>query len=378
MPTPAALGVCLHSIVIALQAAQMVAASRGIAGHAVPPLVGYKRLKLDDSEALTFLLLDPRNIIETHGSTELVLGAVHKEPANPLLTEEKPWELQFNNMQPSVWFDETDQTWKAFYNMFSTCEPASAKSCQAPKKASACDSNMVYDAKSRTGSLCYAESRDGITWTKPSLGLVPFGKIPAIETNIVLGDAPSKAQPLSGGYPTGNGVSLDEHAVHPDERWKMLGCRAKGFYSAYLASSADGKHWSNGTDFVNGRFDTALNVEFDPYSRRWLAFARQDHTQVHSKMHRMIRYQSVAVSRNESFLGEWQTMLPTQLNTSTLNYEPDALVSFAYEGIFLGFANMLALSPNRSENGGSGEKTALFVHFFHKNDHFTKTGSGQT
>jgi hypothetical protein len=88
MSTSAALGVCLHSIVIGSQAAQMqVGASRGIAGHAVPPLVGYKRLKLDDSEASTFLLLDPRNIIETHGSTELVLGAAHKEPANPLLTE---------------------------------------------------------------------------------------------------------------------------------------------------------------------------------------------------------------------------------------------------------------------------------------------------
>jgi hypothetical protein len=276
-----------------------------------------------------------------------------------LLREEKPWELQFNNMQPSVWYDEASSTWKAWYSMFSTCLPASAKSCQAPKHASACDSNMGYDAKSRTGSLCYAESRDGKNWTKPGLGLVPFGKTPATQTNIVLGDAPSSAQPLSGGYPTGNGVTLDEASPSPAERWKMLGCRPKTMFDAYLATSTDGLHWSNGTQFVAGRFDTALNVQFDSYSRRWLAFARQARTRVRSKMHSTIRYQSVAVSRDENFLGQWEPMLPTLLNTSTLNYQPDALVSFAYEGVFLGFANMLALSANRSENGGLEGGTVL-------------------
>ena len=41
-------------------------------------------------------------------------------------------------------------------------------------------------------------------------------------------------------------------------------------------------------------------------------------------------------------------------------------------------------AQGHGENGGAwflpvpGEKTALFVHFLYKNDHFTKTGSGQT
>lgn len=185
----------------------------------------------------TFLLLDQRNVISSI-DVELVLGNVLKDTANPLLTEQKPWELQFNNMQPSVWYDESDQKYKAWYNMFSTCEPTTAKSCGGRgANVSACDSNMGYDAKSRTGSLCYAESVDGVVWTKPGLNLVPFKSIPASKTNIVLGDAPSAVQPLSGGYPTGNGVTLDEGSSNPTEKWKMLGCRPNTMFSACALSS---------------------------------------------------------------------------------------------------------------------------------------------
>ena len=150
---------------------------------------------------------------------------------------------------------------------------------------------------------------------------------------------------------------------------------------ADLATSADGKRWSNGTDFVAGRYDTALNVEFDEFSRRWLAFGRESRLHLKSKMHSTMRFQAVAVSESENFLGKWGTMLPTQLNTSTIGCkgcvlsvlndgtahpdswfcltpcadQPDALVSFRYEGIFLGFANMLVLSSNRSQNIGHAQ-----------------------
>ena len=35
-------------------------------------------------------------------------------------------------------------------------------------------------------------------------------------------------------------------------------------------------------------------------------------------------------------------------------------------------------APKWQVGYAAGEKTALFVHFLYKNDHFTKTGSGQT
>ena len=49
----------------------------------------------------TYLTLDHRNIIDST-NLELVLGTVHKHPANPILTEEKAWELRFDNFQASV------------------------------------------------------------------------------------------------------------------------------------------------------------------------------------------------------------------------------------------------------------------------------------
>lgn len=129
----------------------------------------------------TYLTLDHRNIID---STNLVLelGAVDKHPANPILKEEKAWELRFDNMQPSVWIDPVDKKWKLWYNMFATCSPMSAPLCQAgldddgtrPKKDGqggpvACNgtNQLVGAIKARTGALCYAESIDGVKWEKP-------------------------------------------------------------------------------------------------------------------------------------------------------------------------------------------------------------------
>ena len=60
---------------------------------------------------------DPRNIIDS-ADLKLVLGSVDKHPANPILTEDKAWELRFDNFQPSVWVDPVDQKWKLW------CAPA--------------------------------------------------------------------------------------------------------------------------------------------------------------------------------------------------------------------------------------------------------------
>eukprot|EP01052_Picozoa_sp_SAG31_P015099 SAG31_NODE_960_length_10753_cov_7.843064_8_plen_112_part_00 len=50
--------------------------------------------------ANTYLLLDRRNIISRR-NVKLVLGTVVKAAENPLLTEQQPWELQFNNSERS-------------------------------------------------------------------------------------------------------------------------------------------------------------------------------------------------------------------------------------------------------------------------------------
>jgi len=91
---------------------------------------------------------------------------------------------------------------------------------------------------------CYAESRDGITWTKPSLGLVDYKG--SKENNIVLAHGPVPG--------AARGVRID--AAHPavfrdanpdapaDARYKALYLAGspKG-YGLMALKSADGFHW---------------------------------------------------------------------------------------------------------------------------------------
>jgi hypothetical protein len=79
---------------------------------------------------------------------------------------------------------------------------------------------------------CYAESSDGITWTKPSLDLFPRGEHKA--NNIVLADAAPVTHNFS--------PFLDANpAVKPDERYKAVG----GYHDTGLIAfvSADGVRW---------------------------------------------------------------------------------------------------------------------------------------
>ena len=47
------------------------------------------------------MLLDDRNVVDTDAS--FVLGEVEKHDAGPLITEEREYEMRFDNMQPNVW-----------------------------------------------------------------------------------------------------------------------------------------------------------------------------------------------------------------------------------------------------------------------------------
>merc|ERR1712232_230754 len=167
----------------------------------------------------TYLLLDERNVIST-GGARLTLGPVTKDARNPLLTEEKPWEMRFDNMQPNIWFDEkAEKPWRAWYSTFSNCTNHSNQFCWA--NASDCTKIPPDHGHStkRGGVFCYAESSDGLAWTKPDLGLVPWGDTGSKKNNIVVDVGYDS---LSGGL--GFGIFLDsENATTGPGRWKLSG-----------------------------------------------------------------------------------------------------------------------------------------------------------
>lgn len=107
-----------------------------------------------------------------------------------------------------------------------------------------------------TSYFCYAESRDGITWVKPKLGLVEFQG--SKENNILLAPAPKEdpwTQSISPFLDTRPGVPADE-------RYKAVG--GQWPHGLYVLVSPDGikwRKWREQAVFKDGAFDS-LNVAF--------------------------------------------------------------------------------------------------------------------
>jgi hypothetical protein len=101
---------------------------------------------------------------------------------------------------------------------------------------------------------CYAESRDGITWTRPSLGLIPFEG--SKENNIV----------WAGAGAHNLGPFKDENPAAPaSERYKAVGSDSIDKQPVLVGFvSADGKQWRRVRQepiLTDGKFDS-LNVVF--------------------------------------------------------------------------------------------------------------------
>ena len=100
--------------------------------------------------------------------------------------------------------------------------------------------------------VCYAESQDGITWTKPSLGL--FEIRGTRDNNVILTNAP---------FAHNFSPFLDERpGVSQTERYKALAGDQNSGLHAYR--SPDGTHWSPlqaAAVFTKGAFDSQ-NVAF--------------------------------------------------------------------------------------------------------------------
>merc|ERR1719456_709473 len=89
---------------------------------------------------------------------------------------------------------------------------------------------------------------------------------------------------------------------------------------------------------THGRWDTPKNVIWDPVQKQWIMYMRSQPT-VHEKEAGALRIQSFIHSKTADYMGPWAETTPTGLNSST-DYQPDGLVVFPYEGIYLGIGNV--------------------------------------
>jgi len=111
---------------------------------------------------------------------------------------------------------------------------------------------------------CYAQSPDGIHWTKPKLGLFEFDGSKA--NNIIWQDMGShNFTPFIDANP----------ACKPDARYKAVGGTGKQGLNAF--KSADGIHWTRLADrpvFTKGAFDSQNLAFWDSARKRYTAYFR--------------------------------------------------------------------------------------------------------
>jgi hypothetical protein len=123
-----------------------------------------------------------------------------------------------------------------------------------------------WDADSKTASqqvVCYAESDDGISWTKPRLGLFPHEG--SKETNIVWEGAGShNFTPFKDANPS----------CPPGERYKAVASEGERLFAF---KSADGLTWSplHKDPILTGYAFDSQNLAFwDPFRGRYLEYHR--------------------------------------------------------------------------------------------------------
>jgi hypothetical protein len=184
---------------------------------------------------------------------------------NPLFREgifenpRLPWEPRFDNGYPNIFWDPKHKKFRCYYTLFLR-DPASLNT--SPEERSGRD----YVIANRETGCCYAESTDGVHWTKPKLGLVSFDG--------------SKDNNILFEHVQGTSVLYDPADPDPTRRYKLITLREAGGTSLCVAFSSDGIHFSDlkpwpanspspGADCHNLVFRDSRTNEYVLITRLW-------------------------------------------------------------------------------------------------------------
>lgn len=263
----------------------------------------------DDHKQLVF---DPRVIVATENA-RLTPGTVAKDPRNPLLPADRPWENATNNLYPNILWDERELLFKLWYKCVLFDKPVIAK-MEAP--------STVHDVG---WYLLYATSRDGLAWEKPAFDLHRFdGKS---GTNIVARDTPNV------------GVFRDPHDPDPQRRYKMV--YDVGLGKPRTRFSPDGIHWTEPTEprgFSAQNCDTHNNAFWDDRLQRYLWFTKL-----------YIGERTVARLESTDFV-TWKNsgMVLRSSRTEGRGTQTYALTPFRYGHVWLGYVMLYHVGAGRT------------------------------
>jgi len=231
-----------------------VATARAEPGFTVEP--GVRQLFLDDVG------------IERLEGLRRVVNPPARHPRNPLIRPDTAWERGCQ-IYGTALYDEVARRFKMWYLTWGKdrgLRPLVVDGIERPPHSTL---------------VAYAESRDGIRWVKPNLGLFPYD-----------GDTANNLVPL--GFHNCEGVSVlhEPHDPDPDRRYKAFfwdhgtggwEVRNGAPYAREgprdglgVAFSRDGLRWRHfeGNPVIRKYSDTNQGVLYDPRLRKYVAFGR--------------------------------------------------------------------------------------------------------
>jgi len=267
-----------------------------------------------------YLLLDSRVVASTQNA-KLVLGTVQKHPGNPLFEEDRPWEKRFDNLYANIIYDEEEGIYKCWYSPFIVDESAKGMSLEQRKE------KKYRPPWTREMAICYATSRDGISWIKPELGLVEFEGNTA--NNILWRGSgpPSKSKDGLWGGPHGNGIFKDLRERDPNRRYKAV----TKFGKLSVAFSPDGIHWDPpiACPEADSAGDTHNNALWAPTLGKYVMITRQWGEQSSGKWVRQVARTSSA----DFVIWEKSQVVMQGLDP---NHQTYAMPIFYHGGVYLG------------------------------------------
>lgn len=245
-------------------------------------------------------------VVERSAGLERVFHAAQKHPANPVLPKDKPWEGTATRSGPYLygtvmWDEGRLRMWYHGY---------------------------------RSGQYvnCYAESADGVSWTKPNLGLIEFDG--STENNLfltTLKEIEDKDAYRGGSDCHNPSVIKRPWEADPTKRYALF-CYSVAYRHARVAFSPDGLRWTFVRETASkGLFGSGdvLNFFHDPYQSRYVATLKSGS--------RRGRAAGVATSRDGL---NWTKPVDIPVFVAD-DLDPDAtqvygMPVFPYQGLYIG------------------------------------------
>ena len=250
------------------------------------------------------------HLIEQLSAAELRLH--HPQPQNAALRFDAPWE---GNSCGHVTVFQDGDIYRMYYRGL----------------------GYMFEAKSayHPPVCCYAESRDGIEWRKPSLGLIEFDG--STDNNIVLDD-----RPATNNFTPFKDANPD---CRPDEAYKGVGGNEELGLIAY--KSADGVRWTKMADkgiITDGFFDSQNLIFWDEVRGEYRSYHRDF-------VEKVPRERDIKTAASGDFMSwpdsEWVSYSPGRVSQL---YTNGVIPYYRAPHIFLGF-------PTRYVDRGWTEST---------------------